>query len=75
LEYIFGVKLFATIRIKADSEARARQTLREALDCADASFGKWHGQPITGEVSMDGEPDLYEDLMEEARNEGMLDGG
>ena len=60
-EYVFDVKLFTTLRVKADSEAKARADLRRMLNCADANFGAWdEGDPILGEVSMDGEPDLVE---------------
>lgn len=60
-EFAFDVKLFASLRVKAESEAQARALLREALDCADANFGAWpDGSPILAEASMDGEPDLFE---------------
>lgn len=60
-EYTFDVKLFATIRVKADSEAQAKAMLREHLDAADANFGAWpDGNPILAEASMDGTADLIE---------------
>lgn len=59
-EYLFDVKLFASIRVVADTEAEARAWLREHLDCADANFGSDEGAPIVAEASMDGEADLIE---------------
>ena len=60
-EYAFDVKLFATIRVKADSEEQARAMLREHLDTADANFGAWpDGTPILAEASMEGTADLIE---------------
>lgn len=60
-EYAFDVKLFATIRVKASSEAEARKMLHEALDCADSNFGAWpNGDPITAEASLDGRAELFE---------------
>ena len=60
-EYAFDVKLLAAIRVKAADQATARAMLKEALDCADTNFGAWpNGDPIIGEASIDGEPDLIE---------------
>lgn len=59
--YVFDVKLFATIRVKAESEDAAREMLYQALLGADANFGAWpDGEPILGEASIDGEADLLE---------------
>lgn len=67
-EYIFDVKLWATIRVQAGSEAEARKMLSDALDCADANFGAWpNGDPILAEASMEGEADLAEDIMDDRR--------
>jgi hypothetical protein len=53
-EYAFDVKLFAAIRVKATSEAEARQMLKDHIDAADANLGAWpNGDPITCEVSLD----------------------
>jgi len=61
-EYAFDVKLFATIRVKATSEAEARTLLNEYVNAADANFGAWpNGDPITGEASVDDDhPELIE---------------
>ena len=32
-EYLFDVKLFASIRVKADSEVKARKMLIAEIDC------------------------------------------
>ncbi|MGV1944855.1 MULTISPECIES: hypothetical protein [unclassified Agrobacterium] len=53
-EYLFDVKLFAAIRVKAENEAQARQMLNAAFDCADCNAGAWpNGDPITFEASQD----------------------
>lgn len=61
-EYAFDVKLFASIRVEADSEEQARALLREHVDCATANFGAWpNGDPIIGEASVDDDhPELIE---------------
>ena len=61
-EYAFDVKLFATIRVKATSEAEARTLLKKHVDAADANFGAWpNGDPIIGEASLDdNHPELIE---------------
>jgi hypothetical protein len=56
-EYLFDVKLFASIRVRAESEDQARRMMREHIDAADANLGAWpNGDPILCEVSLD-EPD------------------
>jgi hypothetical protein len=40
-EYLFDVKLFATIRIKAESEDEARAMILDHLDCACVNAGVW----------------------------------
>lgn len=53
-EYLFDVKLFASIRVTAATEAQARAKLIAAIDCNTANFGAWpDGNPITCEVSLD----------------------
>ena len=61
-EYLFDVKLLASIRVKAHTEAEARALLAGVLDCAEANFGAFpNGDPCTGEVSQDDDaPDLVE---------------
>ena len=60
-EFLFDVKMFASIRVKATSEREARRMLGEALDCADSNLGSWpNGDPILCEMSRDGAADLVE---------------
>lgn len=60
-EYTFDIKLFATVRVKANSEEEARCLAAEYLDSADCNFGAGpDGAPILAEASMDGEPELIE---------------
>lgn len=59
--FTFDVKMFAAISVQASSEAEAIAMLKQAIDGANANFGAWaNGDPITGDVGMDGEPDLTE---------------
>lgn len=60
-EYLFDVKLFASVRVQADTEKEARRMLADALDAADINAGAWpNGDPVQFEASQDGEPDLVE---------------
>lgn len=60
-EFLFDIKLFASLRVKAADEASARRMLKTALDCATINCGSWpNGEPIVGEASEDGEADLME---------------
>lgn len=60
-EYLFDVKLFASIRVRASNLETARAMLDEALGCANANLGAWpNGDPILCEASADGEADLIE---------------
>jgi hypothetical protein len=53
-EYVFDVKLFAAIRVKAESEEQARAMLKSAFNCADCNAGSWpNGDPILFEASQD----------------------
>lgn len=53
-EYLFDVKLFAAVRVKANSEREARNLLNSVFDCADCNAGAWpNGDPITFEASQD----------------------
>jgi hypothetical protein len=58
--YLFDVKLFACLRISAVSESAARHRIETLLDVATVNFGEIDGEPIVGEASIDGEPDLVE---------------
>lgn len=55
--YLFDVKLFAALRIQAETEEEAREKLGNILDAADIRIGGDEGI-VTGEVSMDGEADF-----------------
>lgn len=61
-EYLFDLRLFASVRVKAESVKEARAILSDCLECATANMGAFpNGDPIIGEVSPDdGEPDLIE---------------
>ena len=60
-EYLFDVKLFASLRIKARNERTARRMLAELLDCATVNCGALpDGSPLAGEASVDGELELIE---------------
>lgn len=61
-EYLFDVKLFASIRVTADDEAAARKLIDDSLgDAESANLGSWpDGSPIVAEFSVDGEHDLVE---------------
>ena len=61
-EYLFDVKLFASIRVNAATEAEARALLHAHVDAANCNFGAWpNGDPILGEASVDDDcPDLIE---------------
>lgn len=53
-EYSFDVRLFATIRVQAASEAEARQMLAAHMNAADCNGGAWpDGSPILFEASVD----------------------
>jgi len=55
-EYAFDVKLYAAIRVRAESVEAARELLDETVQAADANFGAWpDGEPILAEVSVAGE--------------------
>ncbi|KAB0269043.1 hypothetical protein [Microvirga brassicacearum] len=60
-EFAFDLKINAAIRVRAATEADARGLLIAALDCADTNFGAWpNGDPITGEASLDFDPDCMD---------------
>lgn len=55
-EFLFDVKMFASIRVHAEDEKTARAMLRAELDCCSANLGAWpNGDPINCEISMDDE--------------------
>ena len=57
-EYLFDVKLFAAIRVKASSEKEARAMMVEAIECNTGNIGEWpNGDPIMCEVSLDDNPE------------------
>lgn len=52
--YLFDMKLFATVRVMASSEAEARRILRAEIDGAEVNFGADpRGNPLTGQTSLD----------------------
>lgn len=61
-EYLFDVKLFASIRITAENETEARKQLQALLDCADVAVSDPddNDQTLTFECSQDGEADLMQ---------------
>lgn len=60
-EYLFDIKLFASIRVNAASESEARDLVLEHLDCSSINAGAWpNGDPILFEASVDGDFDLVE---------------
>lgn len=57
-DYLFDVRLIASLRVTAASEAEARAALAEAMDCAEVAAGCWaDGSPIVFEASLDHEGD------------------
>jgi len=53
-EYLFDVKLFASIRVNAGSEKEARDMLKGSIAGNEANLGSWpNGDPILCEVSLD----------------------
>lgn len=61
IEFVFDARLFTSIRVKAESEAEARATLKGLLDAATVTAGAWpDGSPAVFEASIEGEADLME---------------
>lgn len=53
-EYLFDVKLFASLRVKAKSEEEARALMAMSINCNTANLGAWpNGNPIICEISLD----------------------
>ncbi|MEN3374406.1 hypothetical protein [Dechloromonas sp. ZS-1] len=60
-EYLFDLKLMASIRIKAKTQAEAEATIRDILDASSCNAGLWpDGSPVLFEASIDGNLDLIE---------------
>lgn len=60
-EYMFDVRLFASIRVRATCPSEARKMLAKSLDCETVTLGKWpDGSPINAEVSADDDADLIQ---------------
>lgn len=60
-EFAFDVTLMATIRVKAETLAAARQAIRSYCDVMDCNGGAWpNGDPILFEAGVDGALDLIE---------------
>lgn len=60
-EYAFDVKLWAAVRIKAESEKEARRILSSHLDCVEVNLGALpNGDPLLAEASSEGDADLFE---------------
>lgn len=60
-EYLFDIKLFASIRVNAASEPEARGIVLEHLDCASINAGAWpNGDPILFEAGVARDLDLVE---------------
>ena len=58
-EYAFDVKLWAAIRVKAESKAEAIATIYECIDSVDCTAGLWpDGSVITFEASANREDEL-----------------
>lgn len=60
-EFAFDIVLNGALRVNAPTEVEARKTLAAVLDCADSNLGAWpDGNPILAELSLTGNPSLYE---------------
>ena len=58
-EYLFDLRLFASIRFRANSIREAREVLSASLQCVTANLGAWpDGSPIIAEVSADDTADV-----------------
>lgn len=60
MEFLFDVKLLASVRVTATDERTARKLLSEQLDCATIVLGEINGITLTAEASQDGDADLIE---------------
>lgn len=60
-DYLFDLKLFASVRVQAESRREATLMVKEAFDRAEINAGAWpNGEPILCTASMDGDADLFE---------------
>lgn len=59
-EFRFQATLIASIRVRAETRARAEQKLRAALAASEANLGILDGAPIVVPVAIEGELDLIE---------------
>lgn len=60
-EFMFDVKMFASIRVKAEDEKQARAMLRAEVDGAEANLGSWpDGSPMLCQICVDDDIDLIE---------------
>lgn len=60
-EYLFDVRLFASIRVRATSRREALTMLSQSLHCETVTLGEWpDGSTILAEVSADDDADLIE---------------
>lgn len=52
--YLFDLRLWASVRVDAENESAGRAMIKAALDCADVNAGAWpDGSPILFEASLD----------------------
>lgn len=52
-EYLFDIEIFASIRVRAESEEAAQKLIQQHINCADCNAGSWpNGDPITFEASV-----------------------
>jgi hypothetical protein len=59
--YLFDVKLFASVRIDAENEKAAREKLTTLFECASGTvYDTTLDEVITFEASADGQADLIE---------------
>ena len=60
--YLFDVKLFATVHVNAVSEREAMNKVAEAFDGASCNAGAWpSGDPILFEAYTDGHPEFIDE--------------
>jgi len=59
-EYTFEVRLFTSIRVKAQSLQEAKDGLEELLECVTINLGEIDGEAIVVEASVEDEPRLVE---------------
>ena len=59
-EFTLQATLIATIRVKAETRAKAEQKLHAALAASDANLGTLDDEPIVVPVEVEGDLDLIE---------------